>query len=150
PFNITLVQFAPGLGVNPQANSIVTAFHSNNSQVTTSFPATPGEQITVVATGLGPTNPPFATGTAPNDASATTVTKPTITVAGKAAAVQTAFLAPNSPGFYGVLFTMPPDLTTGNLSITVSIGGLTSNTGTLPFSTAPVVSQVSNAANYLV
>ena len=151
PFNITLVQYSPGLPVNPQAGSIVTAFHnSNNAPVTMSFPATPNEQITVVTTGLGPTKPAAATGFVPNDFSYPVVTLPSITIAGKAATVQSASLAPNgSPGFYVVVFTMRSDVTTGNQNMTVSIGGLTSNSGTQPVSTGPVVASVSNAASYI-
>jgi uncharacterized protein (TIGR03437 family) len=150
-FNITLVQYSPGLPVNPQAGSIVTAFHQSNlAPVTTSFPATPNEQIVVLATGLGPTKPPAATGFAPTDFSYPVVTLPTISIAGKQAAVQAAFLTPNnSPGFYVVLFNMQSDVTTGNQSMTVSIGGLTSNSGNLPVSTGPVVASVSNAASYI-
>ena len=151
PFNITLVQYSPGLPVNPQAGSIVSAFHiSSNAPVTASFPATPNEQIAVVATGLGPTNPPAATGFSPNDTSYAVVTLPSVSVAGKPVTVQSAFLAPNSgPGFYAIVFTMRSDVTTGNQNMTVSIGGLTSNTGTLPVSTGPVIASVTNAASYI-
>jgi uncharacterized protein (TIGR03437 family) len=151
PFNITLVQYSPGLPVNPQAGSIVNAFHNSPfAPVTTSYPATPNEQITVIATGLGPTKPAAATGFVPNDTSYAVVTLPTINVAGKAATVQSAFLAPNgTPGFYAVVFTMRSDVTSGNLSMTISIGGLTSNSGTIPVSTGPVVAAVSNAASYI-
>ena len=150
-FNIALVQYSPGLPVNPQAGSIVSAFHQSNlAPVTTSFPATPNEQIVVLATGLGPTKPPAATGFTPTDTSYAVVTLPTISVAGKAATVQSAFLTPNNaPGFYAVVFTMRSDVTSGNQSMTVSIGGLTSNSGNLPVSTGAVVTGVSNAASYI-
>ncbi|HJZ97300.1 MAG TPA: hypothetical protein VKE70_12400 [Candidatus Solibacter sp.] len=152
PFNITLVQFSPGLPVNVPAPNFVFANHPSNNfaAVNTSFPAFPGEQIALSATGLGPTNPVVPTGTAPNDSNAFTTTKPTVTIGGKAATVQSAFLIPNgTPGFYFVLVTVPPDLTTGNRNLVVSIGGLNSNTGLLPVSTAPIVSSVSNAASYI-
>lgn len=149
PFNITLVQYAPGLPVNNPGSVAVAYHYSSGRPVTTSFPATPNEQIAVGATGLGPTNPVFPTGTAPGDTSAVTITKPTVNVAGKPVTVQTAFLQPNSPGFYAVVFTMRSDVTTGNQNINVSIGGLTSNTGNIPVSTGPVISSVTNAASYI-
>jgi uncharacterized protein (TIGR03437 family) len=153
PFNITLVQFSPGLPVNTPAPNFVFANHPSNNfaAVNTSFPTFPGEQIVISATGLGPTNPVVPTGTAPSDNNAVTTTKPTVTIGGKAAAVQSAYLFPNSsvPGFYGVQVTVPAGLTTGNQNVVVSIGGLNSNTGLLPVSTAPVVSSVSNAASYI-
>jgi uncharacterized protein (TIGR03437 family) len=152
PFNITLVQFSPGLPVNTPAPNFVLANHPSNNfaAVNTSFPTFPGEQIALTATGLGPTNPVVPTGTLPNDSNAVTTTKPTVTIGGKAATVQSAFLIPNgSPGFYFVLVTVPPDLATGNQNVVVSIGGLNSNTGLLPVSTAPIVTSVYNAASYI-
>lgn len=147
PFNITLVQYCPGLPVD---NNLARTFHlPSQVPVTAAFPATPNEQIGVLATGLGPTNPVFATGTAPNDTSAVTVVKPTVNVAGNAVTVQTAYLQPNNPGFYLVVFTMRADVTTGNQPLNVSIGGLTSNTGPLPVATGPVISTVTNAASYI-
>ena len=145
-FNITLVQYSPGIAVN---NSVAFAVHnSSGKQVTASFPAIPNEQITITATGLGTTNPVFATGTAPNDISAKVVTLPTLNFAGSPVPINAAYLQPNSPGFYGVVFTVPANTTTGNKNVTVSIGGLTSNTATIPVSTGPVVTSAVNAATY--
>ena len=150
PFDITLVQYSPGMPIsNP--GSVAVAFHvAAQLPVSGSFPATPNEQIAVFATGLGPTNPVFATGTAPNDTSAVVVTMPTVSVAGKAATVVNAYLEPHNPGFYGVVFTMPADVATGAQSISVSIGGLTSNTGNIPVAIGPVIASASNAATYIV
>ncbi len=151
PVNITLVQYAPGLPVN-SPGSVANAFHYPSGRpVTAAFPATPNEQIAVAATGLGPTNPVYATGTAPsgNDNSAKAVTLPGVSVGGKPATVNDAFLQPNSPGFFAVVFTMRADATTGNQNITISIGGQTSNTGTLAVATGPVIESVTNAASYI-
>ena len=84
---------------------------------------------------------------APTDTSAVTVTAPTVSVGGKAATVVASFMAPNSPGFYGVMFTVPAGLSNGNQNISVSIGGLTSGVALLPVSSWPVVATVSNAAS---
>ena len=149
PFNITLVQYSPGLPVNNPGNLAYAYHFASGAPVTASFPATPNEQIAVLATGLGPTNPAFATGTSPNDSSAATLTLPIVNVAGKPVTVQSAFLQPNNPGFYGVLFTMRADVTTGSQNINIGIGGLTSNTGILPVATGPVISSVTNAASYI-
>ena len=150
PFNITLVQYCPGVATDGQPDNLAAAFHyPSGTPLTPNFPASPNEQVGVVATGLGPTNPPFSTGTAPSDTSAVPVTLPTVTFAGKAATVSTAFLQPNSPGFYGVVFTVPGSATTGNQNISVSIGGLTSNVAILPVATGPIVASVTNAASYI-
>jgi uncharacterized protein (TIGR03437 family) len=148
PFNITLVPYAPGLPVN-SPGSLAAAYHyPSQKPVTNAFPASPNEQIAVSATGLGPTKPVFSTGTAPSDSSAKVTTLPTLSVAGKSAKVVDAFLQPGNPGFYAVVFTMRADATAGNQNITVSIGGLTSNTGVLPVATGPVVGSVTNAASF--
>jgi uncharacterized protein (TIGR03437 family) len=147
-FNITLVQYCPGIPVN---NGVIAAIHlPSGASVTPSFPATPNEQIALAATGLGPTNPVFATGTAPKngDFSAVTVTKPTITVAGTNATVSSAFLQPNSPGFYFVAFTMPANVTTGSRPISLSIGGQTV-TNNIAVTTGPIITSASNAATYI-
>jgi uncharacterized protein (TIGR03437 family) len=147
PFNITLVQYSPGIAIN---NNIAQAYHYASQQlVTPAFPASPNEQIAVIATGLGPTNPVYATGTSPSDSSAVAVTLPTVAVQGKTAAVSTAFLEPGSPGFYAVVFTTPGTVTAGNQNITVSIGGLSSETGSLPIATGPIIGSVTNAASYI-
>jgi uncharacterized protein (TIGR03437 family) len=144
-FNITLGQYSPGIPVD---NGVAAIHNSSGRQVTASFPAAPNEQITIGATGLGATNPVFATGTAPTDTSAKVVTVPTLNFAGSPIPINGAFLQPNSPGFYGVVFTVPANATTGNKNVTLSIGGLTSNTVSIPVSTGPIVSAAVNAATY--
>jgi len=53
-----LVQYCPGLPVTVPAPNFGFAFHyPSQTPATTSFPASPNEQIAVIATGLGPTNP---------------------------------------------------------------------------------------------
>jgi uncharacterized protein (TIGR03437 family) len=150
PFSITLVQYCPGLAADGTPAALALAFHfSAGKAVTAGFPAAPNEQIGIVATGLGATKPPYATGTAPDDANAMTVVKPAVNFAGSAATVGAAFAQPNGPGFYVVVFTVPANATTGNKPVTVSIGGLTSNTVNLPVATGPIVESVTNAASYI-
>lgn len=153
PFNITLVQYCPGIPID---NGVTAAFHvglqgiPQGTRVTSAFPAVPGERISLSATGLGPTNPVFAAGTAPKDGdfSASVVTKPTITVGGLPASVIGAVLSPNNAGFYSVDFNLPANLTSGSKQIALSIGGLTA-TASIPVTTGPVVGYVSNAATYI-
>jgi uncharacterized protein (TIGR03437 family) len=151
PFNITLQQYAPGIATDGQADNLVSAFHvSNQAPVTATFPASPNEQIAVVATGLGPTNPQIPTGQSPNDQSSVTVTLPTVSVGGKSATVSNAFLSPNnSPGFYLLIFTVPAATPNGNQGISVSTGGVTSEVAQLPVSNRAVIGTVANAASYI-
>ena len=147
PANITLKQYCPAL---PSNNNVAYAFHyPSQTPVTSSFPATPNEQIALLATGLGPATPVYATGTAPSDNSAAVSTLPTASVAGKAVAVSSAFLAPNSPGFYEIVFTMRSDATTGNQPVNITLGGITSGSPVLPVTVGPVVGGVTSAASYI-
>lgn len=149
PFSITLVQYCPGIATDGLADSLAGAYHyPSQAAVTTSFPAAPNEQIAVTATGLGATSPVYLTGTSPSGTNALAITTPTVTVQGKPAPVSTAFLQPNNPGYYAVVFTVPASATTGNQNIIVSIGGLASNTAILPVATGPIIGSVTNAASY--
>lgn len=125
-FPITLDMYSPGLlpGVNiPRL--------SNPSSGCYSRAASPGDAVTVYATGLGPTNPPVPTGAAaPAEPAATTVVKPVVTVGGKVVELLDSSLSPGSAGQYSVTFRAPA--MTGLLGVTVSIGGQTSNTVPLP------------------
>lgn len=151
PFNINLVQYAPGVPTDGKPDALVGAYHyPAQTRVTFAFPASPGEQIALMATGLGPTSVPVATGASPADNSATTTTLPTVNLAGKPATVSAAFLSPtDGPGFYLVVFTVPAATPNGNQNINVSIGGLTSGTAILPVASGPIVSNVTNAASYI-
>ena len=149
PFNITLVQYCPALAADGQPDNLAAAVHyPSGTPVSPSFPASPNEQIGLVATGLGPTNPVFPTGTSPNDNSAVPTTLPTVSVAGKPATVVASFLQPGGPGFYIVVFTMTAGVTNGNQSVAVSTSGLTSNAANVPVATGPVIASVTNAASY--
>ena len=151
PFNITLGQFCPGLlSNNVNGVAYVFALHdSSGLPVTASFPAIPNELVDVAASGLGPTTPPFGTGTAPSDASAATNTTPTVSIGGQQAKVVNSFLQGGNPGFYFVVSRTPATIASGNQNLTVSIGGLTSNPAVLPLTNGGAVSGVTNAASYI-
>ncbi|HLH15771.1 MAG TPA: hypothetical protein VKX45_01050 [Bryobacteraceae bacterium] len=146
--NITLVQYAPGVLTDGLPDDIASAFHvSSQKPVTAGSPASPNEQIALNVNGLGPTNPPVATGFIPSDNSVVTATLPGIAVGGQSAKVSTAYLS--DAGIYTVVFTVPAGVAAGNQKITVSIGGSTSGPALLPVATGPIVSTVSNAASYI-
>jgi uncharacterized protein (TIGR03437 family) len=150
-FNITLGQYCPGIPSN-DVNSVpyVIALHdSSGKPVTAAFPAIPDELVDITVTGLGPTTPPYATGTAPPDANANTNAVPSVSIGGQDAKVLSSFLVSNHPGFYYVVARTPATITSGNQSVTVAIGGLTSNAAFLPLTTGGAVSSVTNAASYI-
>jgi uncharacterized protein (TIGR03437 family) len=79
-----------------------------------------------------------------------TTTQPTVTVGCQQANVVFSGLAPAMVGSYQVDFLLPASAPGGNLSLTLSIGGQTSNTVTLPVAgpAIPVVNAVVNGASF--
>jgi uncharacterized protein (TIGR03437 family) len=151
PFNITLGQYCPGLpSTNVGGVAYVYALHdSSGAPVTAAFPAIPGELVDINVTGLGPTTPLYATGTAPTDAGALTNATPSVSIGGQSAKAVNAFLIANNPGFYFAVVRTPATISSGNQKVTVSIGGLTSNAANLPLTNGGAVGAVTNAAAYI-
>lgn len=154
PFNITLLQYAPGLlSQSGTGMGLVMAAHAQSSDVVDIFnPATPGESLALYAVGLGPTNPIVSTGTpAPVSPPVPTVAQPTITVAGQSAGIQFSGAAPAQIGLYQVLFTLPAGVPAGNQPIALGIGGTISQTLTLPVASRPsppAIGAVVNGASF--
>lgn len=146
PFAITLTQYAPVIPINGGTNP---PFHlSSGTSVTTASPAVPGEQVGVIAYGLGPTNPVVPTGGAvPSNPNPSTVTTPTVTIGGTTITSGVNAGLNGQVGLYFVIFTVPPNQPAGGAPVAVSIGGLTSNSTTLQVFTGPVISNVTNAAS---
>ncbi|HLK34791.1 MAG TPA: hypothetical protein VKT29_16970 [Terriglobales bacterium] len=164
PFPITVGQYAPGLfsisGNGAGLGMFVDAI--TGAPITSSAPAYPGQLLSVIATGLGPTSPSQMTGAAaPSTPPSTTTAAPTITVsiptapspaptaeltgAASPAAPRPAIsandetapivfsgLQPGAVGFNQVNFSVPTDLVPINYALTLSIGGVTSNSVMLP------------------
>ena len=148
PFAISLTQYAPVIPINGGTNP---PFHvSSGTSVNTASPAVPGEQVGVIAYGLGPTNPVVPTGGAvPSNPVPSTVTTPTVTLGGTTitSGVNAGLANNGQVALYVVIFTVPQNQPAGGSPITVSIGGLTTNSTTLQVFTGPVISNVTNAAS---
>jgi uncharacterized protein (TIGR03437 family) len=156
PFNITLTQYAPVL-INLTSGPLTSPRHSNGVAVTASTPAAPGELITFYAIGLGPTSPVVATGALPpSNSAAVTTTLPTVTlgtnpvtgnVESQLASGQAFFGASYSGpesgssqafiGVYQVVDTVPAGTAAGSYPVSLTIGGVTSNSVSLSVGTAP-------------
>ncbi len=95
--------------------------------------AAAGDVVLLFATGLGATNPPVASGTAPPaDTLARVVLPVTVTVGGREAAVEFAGLAPNFVGLYQVNVRVPQGVApSGSTPVVMTQGGIASNTVTL-------------------
>jgi uncharacterized protein (TIGR03437 family) len=94
--------------------------HADGSLVDATNPAVAGEEVVIYATGLGATNPSFATGTAVNQINNTALPV-TVTIGGQAAAVAYAGLTQGFVGLYQVNATMPSGLS-GSQPVVITVG----------------------------
>ncbi len=163
-FTIALVPYAPVL-IGLTSGALTSPRHqSNGVGVTPLTPAAPGETIVFYAIGLGPTNPVVNTGAlGPPSPFALTTTTPTVTLgtnspvnAPARLANGQAFFGANGPnglagsnqafiGVFQVATTVPAGTAVGTYPLTLSIGGVTSNTLTVavgPAPTGPVISAI--------
>jgi uncharacterized protein (TIGR03437 family) len=148
PLNVNLTDYSPGLSSFDYSGKGVGTFTlPNNAFVSANTPAIPTQNITLWATGLGPTNPPVPSGTP--DTGAPTTTKPTVTVGGEPAKVNTSGLSGSLFGYYEVNFSVPGDLPIGNAPVVLSIGGRTSNVVMLPVGKpTPLLLNAVNGASF--
>jgi uncharacterized protein (TIGR03437 family) len=94
--------------------------HADNSLVDAAKPASAGEEVVIYATGLGATNPSFATGTAANQIN-TTALPVSVTIGGKAATVAYGGLTQGCVGLYQVNAIVPSGLT-GSQPVVITVG----------------------------
>jgi uncharacterized protein (TIGR03437 family) len=123
PFAFSVQQYSPNLSTF--------IYHLDRSRIVDTNPAKPGETIFFNVTGLGAIDPPPA---------------PSLTVGGIRLPVQNlqTSLYPfnNNAGIYSFTIVVPPDLPSGSYPITLSIGGVTSDSIFIPvFSEGLVLSQ---------
>jgi uncharacterized protein (TIGR03437 family) len=151
---VTLASYSPGIFTftpTGSTQSLGEFLHVKDSSfVTAQSPAQPGETLVVQAAGLGPTSPSVATGAAsPGTPSpATTTVQPTVSVGCQQGTVIFSGLSPGIVSLYQVNFTLPASVPGGNLPVTLSIGGQTSNSVTLVVAgpAIPVVNAVVNGS----
>lgn len=93
-------------------------------------PAPPGSVIQVYATGLGAVSPAVAAGNpGPTSPLSTTVSPVTANIAGRAATVTFAGLAPGMIGVYQVNIIVPPSAPSGTVRLALYVDGIGSQTG---------------------
>jgi len=133
--NVNLAPFSPGLfSVNAEGNGQGAILNSAYQLVDSSHPAIAGSDVVqIYGTGLGPvTNQPADGAAAPSTPPAQTTTLPMVTIGGVPAVVQFSGLAPTLVGVYQINALVPSDALEGDtVPVSVSMGGLTSNTVTL-------------------
>ncbi|HEY1758846.1 MAG TPA: hypothetical protein VGG72_25965 [Bryobacteraceae bacterium] len=147
PFNVTLATYCPAfLTTGPNGTGSILANEPQPPPVTSSTPAKSGDTLTILATGLGPTNPPTATGQSiPMHPTATPVS---ITLGGVEVPSSDIVFAGTgggaSPGIDLITLKVPINVQ-GTQPIVITVGGVSSPTGnTLPI--AGISALVSNAS----
>lgn len=162
PFSVTISAVAPYFittGGTGTGLATVTDASAGNALVTAAAPAHGGDALVVYAVGLGPTSP--ATPTAANglaSATASTATKPTVTVGGANATVAFAgVVAGTFSGIYQINFTAPTGVQ-GTVPLVITIDGVSSSTlgvnsavvtiAMVSTLAAPTITGVQNAASY--
>jgi len=118
----SLAPAAPGVfTVNASGSGDGIVVHGDSTLVSSSKPASQGEEVAIYATGLGATNPQFADGTAVNQMN-NTVMPVTVTIGGKNAPVKYAGLTQGFAGLYQVNVIVPAGIT-GSQPVVVTSGG---------------------------
>jgi uncharacterized protein (TIGR03437 family) len=135
PQTMTLAPFSPGIfSLNGQGTGQGAILDSLYNLANSANPAIAGSTVVLIyATGLGAvTNQPASGSPAPANPLAYTTTTPVVTIGGATATVQFSGLAPGLVGVYQVNALTPATSTNGNaVPVSISIGGVTSNTVTM-------------------
>jgi uncharacterized protein (TIGR03437 family) len=118
-------QFAPSFFTTGGGTSVA-ALHANDTPISASQPAAPGEVILLYGTGFGPSNPLLPT--AQQVTTAADLANPVqITIGGVTASVAYAGLV--EAGLYQFNVTVPSNLPNGNAPVIASIGGVQTQSG---------------------
>ncbi len=134
---VTVVERAPRIepaAVSPYAQALLEDGVPAMPEAAGGRPATAGDVLTISLIGLGRTEPPVATGTAPADPAADIPGPVFVSFganlfdAGVVVEASSAQLIPGSPGRYAVKVTVPPDTVTGErVALSVTAGDVPSN-----------------------
>ncbi len=135
PNPIQLTADAPGIA-QFAAGQIIAQHLSDNSLVTETSPAEPGEIIVFYVAGMGLTNPGVASGIAsPSNNLAVPLDTPALTLNGAsipAANIIFAGLTPTLVGLYQVDFTVPANAPNGDLTLVLTQSSGVRNSTILP------------------
>jgi uncharacterized protein (TIGR03437 family) len=132
PQPLQLSPVTPGLAA--LSDGTILALHgATGALVSADAPARPGEFIVMFLLGMGATDNPVTTGDpSPLSPLARPLATPTLTLAGKPVPIAFAGLTPGLAGLYQINLQVPDVDVDGNLVLTVSQNGDTSNSTILP------------------
>lgn len=133
PAPVQIVSAAPG--ICNIGGGVVAQHAIDYSLVTPASPAVPGEYLIIYLSGMGATNNAVATGSVtPGSPLSNPLTTATLTLNGVPVSLANGFvgLTPSAVGLYQINFQVPANAPAGNLALSVSQGGATSNAVTLP------------------
>jgi adhesin/invasin len=106
----------------------VFAQHADSTLVTAASPARAGEEVTILASGLGATTPEVAAGDVPPPGATAQAAIPLrVTIGGRPAALRSASLSPELVGMYGVTIEIPAGLPAGPAPVEIEQDGTVSN-----------------------
>ncbi len=114
PGIFTIVSGSSLLAVVYDATTGILAQASGSIPGLTTEPTQAGKVLSILATGLGPVNPPAQDGRDSLDALRTALTTPTVLIGGKPITPAFAGLTPQFPGVYQINIVVPDGLPTGN------------------------------------
>jgi uncharacterized protein (TIGR03437 family) len=131
PVSVPVSSVQPGIFTTDGTKAIVV--HADNTLVTADRPLANGEIVYFYATGLGPVSNSPGTGQAgPRDPLAQTLTRPSVTVGGRAAEVFFSGIAPDFVGVYQINFRVPSGLGPANHPIVITAEGVASRQAVVP------------------
>ena len=133
PFPITTKSTAPAvvqIPASPGSTNTIAAIYrtETNLPVTLTNPVHKGDQLYILLSGLGPTDPPVEAGTVSPNPPAVLLTKPEVLLDGATCPVTFAGLVPGQIGIYRIDVNVPKGIQQGlDIKLTVRVGSITSN-----------------------
>jgi uncharacterized protein (TIGR03437 family) len=110
------------------SGGVAFAQRGDSTLVSAASPARPGEEITILASGLGATSPAIAAGDVPPDnVSAQARISPRVIIGGREAALRSASLSRDMVGVYRVTVRVPSELPDGAAPLAIEQEGVVSN-----------------------
>lgn len=127
---VPVAKYSPAIYEN---NGAAVARDSAGAAISAQNPARQGQTVRLIANGLGAVSnqPPTGEVAAANPSSQTVAT-PVVNIGGQTAKLQFSGLLPGTPGVYAVDVVVPQGLAAGPQTVSMSVGGQTSKTLSLP------------------